>query len=118
MSHFAQISENNIVLQVLVIEQDVIDTGLFGPPSTWIQTSYNTYAGQHMQNGVPLRKNYASVGYTYDKDRDAFIPPKPFESWILNEETCLWKAPIDLPDNENLYTWNEETIQWNIVTHD
>lgn len=95
MSHFAQIDENNIVTRVLVIEQDVIDTGLFGDPATWIQTSYNTYGGEHALGGTPLRKNYAGIGFTYDVVRDAFIPPKENENWILNETTCLWEKPVE-----------------------
>ncbi len=75
MAHFAQIDENNIVINVLVIEQDMVDTGLFGEPSKWIQTSYNTYGGVHALGGTPFRKNYAGIGYTYDVSRDAFIPP-------------------------------------------
>jgi hypothetical protein len=86
MSHFAKV-ENGIVTQVIVAEQDVIDSGLFG--TGWVQTSYNTYGGQHPENR-PMRKNYAGVGYTYDAQRDAFIPPKLDDSWTLNEETCLW----------------------------
>lgn len=88
MSHFAKI-ENGVVTQVIVAEQDVIDSGLFG--TGWVQTSYNTQGGQHPE-GRPLRKNYAGVGFTYDSNRDAFIPPKPEGSWILDEETCLWVA--------------------------
>lgn len=95
MSHFAQIDENNIVTRVLVIEQDVIDTGLFGDPATWIQTSYNTYGGEHALGGTPLRKNYAGIGFTYDPVRDAFIPPNENEGWILNETTCLWGKPVE-----------------------
>ena len=91
MAHFAQINENNIVTQVLVIEQGVIDTGLFGEPSSFIQTSYNTHAGVHRLGGTPLRKNYAGVGYTYYSVRDAFIPPKPLSgNWIIDEDTCQW----------------------------
>ena len=112
MSHFAQIDENNIVTQVIVIEQDVVDTGLFGDPSSWIQTSYNTSGGVHTQGGTPLRKNYAGIGYTYDSTRDAFIPPKPFNSWTLNETTCLWEAPIAMPDDGKMYSWDEETTSW------
>lgn len=95
MSHFAQLDENNIVTRVLVIEQDVIDTGLFGDPATWVQTSYNTYGGEHALGGTPLRKNYAGVGFTYDAVRDAFIPPKENEDWVLNETTCLWEKPVE-----------------------
>lgn len=108
MSHFAKV-ENGIVTQVIVAEQDVIDSGLFG--TGWVQTSYNTHGGQH-PNGTPLRKNYAGVGYTYDPQRDAFIPPKPFASWVLNEDTCLWDAPVSIPNDGGLYKWNEETLAW------
>lgn len=116
MSHFAQIDENNIVTQVIVIEQDVVDTGLFGDPNSWIQTSYNTHAGVHSQGGTPLRKNYAGIGYTYDSTRDAFIPPKPFNSWTLNEETCLYEAPIPMPNDAKMYRWDEETTSWIEIT--
>ena len=112
MSHFAQIDENNIVTQVIVIEQDVVDTGLFGNPNSWIQTSYNTSGGVHLLGGTPLRKNYAGIGYTYDSTKDAFIPPKPFNSWILNETTCLYEAPTIMPDDGKIYTWNEDTTSW------
>lgn len=113
MSHFAQIDGNNIVTQVLVIEQDVIDTGLFGDPASWIQTSYNTTGGVHTLGGTPLRKNYAGIGYTYNASRDAFIPPKPFASWTLNEDTCLWEAPTTRPVEEGkIFVWNEETTSW------
>ena len=112
MSHFAQIDENNIVVNVIVAEQDFIDSGAVGDPSTWIQTSYNTSAGVHRLGGTPLRKNYAGIGYTYDVTRDAFIPPSPFASWILNEDTCQWEAPTQMPTDDKLYTWNEETVSW------
>ena len=108
MSHFAKI-ENGIVTQVIVAEQDIIDSGLFG--TGWIQTSYNTHGGQHPE-GRPLRKNYAGVGYSYDSTRDAFIPPKPFPSWVLNENTCLWDAPTPRPDDGKEYTWDETTTSW------
>ena len=116
MSHFAQIDGNNIVTQVIVIEQDVVDTGLFGDPNSWIQTSYNTSGGIHLLGGTPLRKNYAGIGYTYDSTRDAFIPPKPFNSWTLNETTCLWEAPIPMPDDGKMYSWDEETTSWIEIT--
>jgi hypothetical protein len=112
MSHFAQIDENNIVTQVLVIEQDVVDSGLFGNPSSWIQTSYNTHGGVHVLGGTPLRKNYAGIGYTYDAGRDAFIPPKLYNSWVLNENTCLYEAPIPMPNDGQPYEWDEDTISW------
>jgi hypothetical protein len=108
MSHFAKV-ENGIVTQVIVAEQDVIDSGLFG--TGWVQTSYNTYGGQHPE-GRPLRKNYAGIGYTYDANRDAFIPPQTFPSWILNETTCLWDAPSPNPNDGKQYTWDELTISW------
>lgn len=90
MSHYAKINENNIVEQVIVAEQDFIDTSAVGNPAQWIQTSYNTHGGQHRLGGIPLRKNYAGIGYTYDPVRDAFIPPKPGDNYILDEATCLW----------------------------
>ena len=91
MSHFAKVV-NGIVTQVIVAEQDFFDTFIDTSPGEWIQTSYNTYGGQHPE-GRPLRKNYAGIGFTYDKERDAFIPPKLSEDWILDEETCLWIEP-------------------------
>jgi len=108
MSHFAKV-ENGIVTQVIVAEQDVIDSGLFG--TGWVQTSYNTHGGQHPE-GRPLRKNYAGLGYTYDAERDAFIPPKPFASWTLNEDTCLWVAPVAYPTDGKFYEWSESSQQW------
>jgi hypothetical protein len=112
MSHFAQLDSNNTVISVLVIEQDVIDTGLFGEPTSFVQTSYNTYGGTHTLGGTPLRKNYAGIGFTYDSTRDAFIPPKPYTSWILNEDTCLWDAPTPMPTDDKLYNWDEESTSW------
>jgi hypothetical protein len=110
MSHFAKVIDG-IVTEVLVIEQDVIDTGLFGEPSLWIQTSYNTYGGQHPE-GRPLRKNYAGIGYTYDATRDAFISPQPYPSWILNEDTCLWESPVPYPSDGEIYIWEEALQEW------
>jgi hypothetical protein len=115
MAHFAQIDSNNTVIQVIVVEQDVINTGLFGDPGSWIQTSYNTHGGQHSQGGTPLRKNYAGIGYTYDSVRDAFVPPKPYPSWVLNEDTCLWASPVAMPEDGNRYVWNESTVSWDLV---
>lgn len=89
MAHFAEIDQNNIVQRVIVAEQDFIDSGAVGDPANWIQTSYNTFGGTHPE-GRPLRMNYAGIGYTYDPVRDAFIPPKPGEGWILDESTCRW----------------------------
>ena len=118
MAHFAQINEENIVTQVIVAEQDFINTGAVGDPSKWIQTSYNTRAGVHYgpdglpDSGVALRKNYAGIGYTYDAGRDAFIPPKPFASWILDEETCIYTPPVAMPTDGKMYVWNETTTSW------
>lgn len=114
MSHFAKVIDG-IVTEVLVIEQDVIDTGLFGDPALFVQTSYNTYGGQHPE-GRPLRKNYAGIGYTYDVVRDAFIAPQPFPSWLLDEDTCLWGAPTPRPNDGKLYTWDEATLAWVEIT--
>jgi len=118
MAHFAYINDNNIVTQVIVIEQDMINTGQWGDPDKWIQTSYNTKEGIHFNNkGMPdgtppLRKNFAGIGFTYDVDRDAFVPPKPYLSWVLNEESCIWEAPITYPNNKLLYNWDEDTLSW------
>lgn len=113
MSHFAKIDENNLVTQVIVAEQDVINTGLFGDPALWIQTSYNTYGGVHSLGGTPLRKNYAGIGYTYDSARDAFIAPKPFNSWVLDESICMWNPPTPMPVSEGkTYSWDEITTSW------
>lgn len=111
MAHFALIDEKGVVQQVIVAEQDFIDSGAVGDPKNWIQTSYNTAEGRHKLGGVPLRKNYAGIGYTYDKVRDAFIPPQPFKSWRLNEQTCHWEPPIDYPNDGNEYRW-EEGLNW------
>lgn len=113
MSHFAKV-ENGIVTQVIAIEQDVLNSGNWGDPSSWIQTSFNTLGGQHPE-GRPLRKNYAGIGYYYNAVRDAFIPPQPFPSWLLNEETCLWNAPIAYPEDGNKYLWDEALKQWKIL---
>ncbi len=116
MAHFAQVDENGVVTNVLVIEQDVVDSGLFGDPSSFIQTSYNTVAGEHVLGGTPLRKNFASIGFTYDSVRDAFIPPKHYPSWVLNEDTCRWEAPTEMPTDGKMYIWDEETVSWRDIT--
>lgn len=122
MAHFAQIDENNVVVQVLVVSdadehrgQEFLanDLGLGG---TWKKTSYNTHGGVHALGGTPYRKNYAGVGYTFDAARDAFIPPKPFNSWVLNETSCLWEAPVAYPTDGKMYTWNEASTSWVEVT--
>jgi hypothetical protein len=117
MAHFAQLDENNIVTQVIVVSNDDIKdsegneselTGiafcksLLGPNTIWKQTSYNN----------SIRKNYAGIGFTYDATRDAFYPPKPYNSWILNELTCIWESPVAYPNDEKMYVWDEETTSW------
>jgi len=107
MSHFAKI-KNGFVETVIVAEQGFIDT----QEGTWVQTSYNTYGGQHILGGTPLRKNYAGIGYTYDSTRDAFYAPQPYPSWTFNETTCLWEPPVARPDDGKMYEWNEDTTSW------
>jgi len=107
MSHYALI-QDGFVSTVIVAEQDFIDT----QSGTWVQTSYNTHGGVHTLGGTPLRKNYAGIGMTYDTTRDAFIPPQPYASWTLNEETCLWEPPTAMPDDGQRYSWDEDTIAW------
>ena len=123
MAHFAKLGVGNIIEKVSVVSNDIATTeqagvdflnNLYGSRDVWKQTSYNTKAGVHLNGGTPFRKNYAGVGYTYDQTRDAFIPKKPYNSWILNETTCNWEAPVALPDTENRYNWNEETQQWDL----
>ena len=111
MAHFAKV-ENGIVTKVIVAEQDYIDNLVDDSPGEWIQTSYNTHGGVHSGGKTPLRKNYAAVGFVYDKDRDAFYPPKPYASWTLDDDTCIWSAPVDRPDNDILYDWDEENKKW------
>ena len=128
MAHFAKLDENNIVTFVTVGRQE--DDGLEAELTArtgdvYKQTSYNTRGGVHYTDGVPsedqrkaLRKNYAGIGFSYDPDRDAFIPPKPFESWVLNEDTCLWEAPVAYPEDGEDYTWDEESGAWVVVPED
>ena len=113
MSHYALVNAKGIVEQVIVAEQDVIDSGLFGNPTSWVQTSYNTQGGIHINGGTPLRKNYPGMNWYYDEQRDAFIPPKRYDSWVLNEQTCLWEAPIPMPVKDGFaYYWDEENLKW------
>jgi hypothetical protein len=116
MSHFAKINSDNIVTEVIVAEQDFIDSGVVGLISEWIQTSYNTQGGIHSDGGTPLRKNYAGVGFTYDSVRDAFIPPQPYPSWTLNEDTCQWDSPVPYPTDDLMYSWDEDTTSWVEIT--
>jgi hypothetical protein len=123
MAHFAKVN-NGIVEQVIVAEPEFFDTFVDSSPGQWIQTSYNTRGGKHydLETGElsadqskALRKNYAGIGFTYDAAKDAFIPPKPFNSWLLDEDTCLWNAPVAYPDDGKLYRWDEDTTNWVIV---
>ena len=110
MSHFAKVLDGKVV-NVIVAEQEFFTTFVDSSPGTWLQTSYNTSGGKHPE-GRPLRKNYAGIGYTYDPVRDAFIPPQPYASWTLDEETCQWQSPVAMPTDGKQYVWNEETLQW------
>ena len=125
MASFAKIGLNSKVIEVLSVHNNVLKdsngveqevngidflTKLTGY-SVWKQTSYNTHGGVHNNNGTPLRKNHAGIGYTYDEDRDAFIPEKPYASWILNEDTCIWKAPVAYPNDDKMYIWDEDVYQ-------
>jgi hypothetical protein len=111
MAHFAKVRDG-IVEQVIVAEPEFFNTFVDSSPGEWIQTSYNTHGGVHANGGTPLRKNYAGIGYTYDRTRDAFIPPKPFASWVLNEDTCLWDAPVPMPTDGKMYQWDEAAGAW------
>lgn len=113
MSHYAKV-QNGLVTQVIVAEAEFFDTFVDSSPGEWIQTSYNTHGNQHPENR-PLRKNYAGIGFTYNRELDAFIPPKPYASWILDEETCLWSAPVAYPTDDNDYKWNEDNQSWDLV---
>jgi hypothetical protein len=129
MASFAKIGLNSKVIEILSINNEVLHdsngieqeaigidflTKLTGYP-VWKQTSYNTMCGVHKLSGTPLRKNHAGIGDTYDEDRDAFIPKKPFNSWVLNEQTCQWEAPVTNPNDGNMYSWNELTLSWDLV---
>lgn len=120
MAHWAELDENNIVTRVLVGSNEDPDEGyqwlIDNLGGTWVKTSYNTQGGVHSLGGTPLRKNYAGIGYSYDETRDAFIPPKPFASWNLNEDTCLWEAPVAYPTDGQMYRWNEDTTSWELLT--
>lgn len=111
MAHFAKVVDG-YVTQVIVAEPEFFDTFVDSSPGEWIQTSYNTLGGVHSNGGTPLRKNYAGLGYTYDRERDAFIPPKPFNSWNLNGDSCLWEAPVPMPTDGKLYQWDETQGNW------
>ena len=115
MSHWAEIDQDNILIRVLVggdPPDEACNWLVKNLGGRWVQTSYNTFGGVHELGGTPFRKNYAGVGYAYDEARDAFIPPKPFDSWVLNEETCWWEPPTPMPTDKKLYTWDEATLSW------
>jgi len=123
MAHFAKLNSDNIVLTIEVISDDIATTeqagvnflnNLYDTSDVWKQTSYNTKGGVHQLSGTPFRKNYAGIGYEYDQTRDAFIPPKPYNSWSLNETTCLWEAPVAYPDDGQRYSWNEDNQTWDL----
>jgi hypothetical protein len=111
MAHFAKVVDG-LVTQVIVAEPEFFDTFVDSSPGQWIQTSYNTHGGVHANGGTPLRKNYAGIGYTYDAGRDAFIPPKPFSKWVLDEQTCLWNAPTQMPNDGKRYDWDDAAGNW------
>ena len=124
MAHFAKLGIGNKVLKVEVVSNDIATTeqagrdflnNIYNTNDTWFQTSYNTFGGEHRLGGTPFRKNYAGIGYKYNQTRDAFIPKKPFASWILNEETCQWEAPSAIPDDGKKYEWNESTTSWDEI---
>jgi hypothetical protein len=132
MASFAKIGLNSKVIEVVSVNNEVLKDSsgvereelgiqflneLYKWP-IWKQTSYNTYGGVHNNNGIPFRKNHAGIGYTYDEDRDAFIPKKPYNSWILNEQTCQWEAPIPVPSDASIdkkYQWNEQIQNWELI---
>jgi hypothetical protein len=111
MAHFAKVVDGK-VSQVIVAEPEFFQTFVDSSPGEWIQTSYNTHGGVHATGGTPMRKNYAGIGFTYDRTRDAFIPPQPFASWTLNDSTCLWNAPVAMPTDGKFYNWDEATTAW------
>jgi len=124
MAHFAKLKVGNIVEKVEVVSNDIATTeqagvdflnNLYGTNDIWKQTSYNTYGGIHQLDGTPFRKNYAGIGFKYDQYKDAFIPPQPYQSWTLNETTCLWEAPVAYPTDGQKYNWNETNQTWDLV---
>ncbi len=128
MASFAKIGLNGKVIEIQSVVNEVLHDSngveqeniginfltILTGWAIWKQTSYNTFGGVHNNDGTPFRKNFAGIGHTYDEDRDAFIPQKPYASWTLNEETCQWEAPVVKPDDGKIYLWNEETQQWDV----
>jgi len=124
MAHFAKLGVGNIIERVELVSNNIATTeqagveflqNLYSDRAAWKQTSFNTKGGAHKTGGTPFRKNFAGIGYTYDQTRDAFIPPKPFESWTLNETTCLWDPPVVKPDDGQRYSWNEQNQTWDLI---
>jgi hypothetical protein len=125
MAHYAQLDENNIVIDVNVIdndqEEELGEAGIVEwllsvwGGTDWKKTSFNTQGNTHLLEGIPFRKNYAGIGFTFDSERDAFIPPQPFPSWVLDEDTCQWESPVPRPDDDKDYRWNESTVSWDEV---
>jgi len=111
MGHYAKIVDGKVT-QVIVAEPDFFKSFVDSSPGEWLQTSYNTVGNQHLKGGTPLRGNYAGVGYSYDAQNDVFYAPQPFDSWILNEKTWIWEAPIPMPTDEKSYNWDESTKNW------
>ena len=121
IAHWAELNSDNEVIRVLVVADDKEDGQKFlaedlGLGGTWKKTSYNTVGGVHTLGGTPYRKNFAGIGYKFDAAKDAFVPPKPFASWTLNETTCLWEAPTPMPTDDKRYMWDEPTTSWKEVT--
>lgn len=114
MAHFAKVTDG-IVTQVIVAEPEFFETFVDTSPGEWIQTSYNTYGGVHKLGGTPLRKNFAGIGYTYNAQEDCFVPPKPYASWTLDTNTCLWQPPVAMPTDDKMYRWNETAQAWEEV---
>jgi len=124
MAHFAKVNqENNLVETIIVVSDEFENDGqnyinsTLNKPGNWVQTSYNTINNTHKLGGTPLKGNFASVGYSYDEERDIFLPPKPFNSWTLNEANADWEAPIARPDDDSFYAWNEVLQTWDLITY-
>ena len=115
MSHFAKVTDGKVT-QVIVAEKEFFDTYVDSTPGEWIQTSYNTQGGKHLLGGTPLRGNYAGIGYVYDRTNDVFYAPAPFASWVLNNTTWTWEAPVAMPTDGKQYSWDETTKAWVEVT--
>jgi len=124
MAHYAKVFDGKVIQVIVATPSFFEEFTDDGQPGEWLQTSYNTYGGVHYDPETrepsadqtkALRKNYAGIGFSYDNVKDAFIPPQPYTSWSLNEETCLWECPVEKPDTENFYSWNEENQTWDLI---